>query len=128
MTMTSSDLRKFQEILEGKEAELVQVPRRRAEIAIERSADQMDEVQYAAERELAIRNLDRESGLLRDVRGALRRIHEGAFGTCIQCECAIASKRLAAVPWTPRCIQCQEATSGDDERTESPGQFLVNAA
>jgi len=30
-------------------------------IAIEKSADQMDEVQYATERDLAIRNVDRES-------------------------------------------------------------------
>src|ERR1017187_1277788 len=41
----------------------------------------MDEIQYASERDLAIRNVDRESSLLRDVKGALRRIHDGSFGT-----------------------------------------------
>ncbi|MCU1276331.1 MAG: transcriptional regulator, TraR/DksA family, partial [Bryobacterales bacterium] len=111
------------------QAELVQVPRRRTDIAIERSPDQMDEVQYAAERELAIQNLDRESDLMRDLRAALRRIHDGTFGSCIQCESAIPSNRLAAVPWASRCLQCQEVTSGNEyERTESPRQFLVNAA
>jgi hypothetical protein len=30
-------------------------------IAIEKSADQMDEIQYATERDLAMRNVDRES-------------------------------------------------------------------
>ena len=88
----------------------------------------MDEVQYAAERELAIQNLDRESGLLRELRAALGRIRDGTFGTCIQCESAIPSKRLAAVPWASRCIQCQEATNGNEYGTESPSQFLVNAA
>ena len=118
----------FQEILERKEAELVQVLRKRDGIAIEKSADQMDEIQYASERDLAIRNVDRESILLRQVKAALRRIHDGSFGTCIECESAIGPKRLAAVPWASRCIQCQEAADRDgQERTESLGETLVNA-
>jgi len=44
-----------QEILERTAAELAQVLRFRDGIAIEKSADQMDEVQYASERELATR-------------------------------------------------------------------------
>ena len=116
----------FKEILERKEAELVQVLRKRDHIAIEKSADQMDEIQYASERDLAIRNVDRESALLRQQRAALRRIHDGSFGTCIDCESAIGPKRLAAVPWAPRCIQCQNAA--DRESTESPIESLVNAA
>jgi len=119
----------FQEILERKKAELVQVVRRRDDIAIEKSADQMDEIQYASERDLAIRNVDRDSTLLRDVKAALRRIRDGSFGTCIECESAINSKRLAAVPWAPRCIQCQDAADRDGrERTDFVSETLVNAA
>jgi DnaK suppressor protein len=89
----------------------------------------MDEIQYASERDLAMRNVDRESSLLRDVKAALRRIHDGSFGTCIECESEISPKRLAAVPWASRCIQCQEAADRDQqERTESPGESLGNAA
>lgn len=40
----------FQEILDRKEADLVGVLRNRGGIAIEKSADQMDEIQYATER------------------------------------------------------------------------------
>jgi DnaK suppressor protein len=119
----------FQEILERKEAELVQVLRNRDGIAIEKSAEQMDEIQYASERDLAIQNVDRESTLLRQVRAALRRIHDGSFGTCIECEWAISPKRLAAVPWASRCIQCQEAADRNgQERTEPLGETLVSAA
>ena len=32
----------------------------------------------------------------------------GSFGICVNCEKEIAAKRLAAVPWTPLCIVCQE--------------------
>ena len=119
----------FQEILERKEAELVRVLQKRDDIAIEKSADQMDEIQYASERDLAIRNADRESTLLRQVKATLRRIRDGSFGTCIECESAINPRRLAAVPWASRCIQCQDAADQDgQERTESFGETLVNAA
>jgi len=79
MTMTSTDM--FQEILARKEGDLSRVLRNRDGIAIEKSADQMDEIQYASERELAIRNVDRDSVLLRQVRAALRRVRDGSFGT-----------------------------------------------
>ena len=129
MKMALTEMGRFQEILERKEAELVRVLRRRDNIAIEKSADQMDESQYASERDLAIRNVDRESTLLRDVKTALRRIRDGSFGTCMECDCAISPKRLAAVPWAPRCIQCQNALDQQGrEGIESLGEAVFNAA
>ncbi len=117
------------ENLERKQAELIRALRKRGDLAIEKSADQMDEIQYASERDLAMRNVDRESSLLRDVKAALRRIQDGSFGTCIECESAISTKRLAAVPWASRCIQCQEAADRDgQERTDLVSETLVNAA
>src|SRR5689334_16022987 len=106
--MTKTELNKYKEILEAKQAELAQVLRNRDAIAIEKSPDALDDVQHAAEREPAIRNLDRESNLLRNVRAALRRIDDGSFGTCVHCEEDISPKRLNAVPWSPYCIRCQE--------------------
>jgi DnaK suppressor protein len=118
----------FREILERSEAELDRVLRNRDGIAIEKSADQMDEIQYASERDLAIRNVDRESRLLLQVRAALRRIRDGSFGTCIDCESAISPKRLSAVPSAPRCIECQAAVyRGEHEGTESLGETLMNS-
>ena len=128
--MTKSELKKFRETLEAKQAELVHFVRNREGIAIEKSPDALDEVQHAAERELAIRNLDRESNLLRNVRGALRRIDEGTFGVCLHCEEDISAKRLVAVPWTPFCIGCQEIADRNQagDGSESFDDMLVNAA
>ena len=128
--MTKQELSKFKKILEAKQEELERVVRNRDAITIEKSADALDEVQHAAERELAIRNLDRESNLLRNVRGALRRIEDGSFGTCAHCEEDISPKRLNAVPWTSLCIQCQEQVDrnreqGNDDMFE---EMLVSAA
>src|SRR5919199_2059298 len=118
--MTKTELNKYRNILEAKQAELEQVIRNREAITIEKSPDALDEVQHAAERELAIRNLDRESNLLRNVRSALRRIDDGSFGICLHCEEEISPKRLAAVPWAPFCIQCQEqADRNQDEGNET---------
>jgi DnaK suppressor protein len=128
MKTARTEMGGVRETLERKEAELVQVLRNRDGIAIEKSADQMDEIQDASERDLAIRNVDRESVLLRDVKAALRRIYDGSFGTCIECGWAISPKRLAAVPWAPRCIRCQEAADRDGQETTEFGETLVNAA
>ena len=126
MTMTSTDM--FQEILARKEGDLSRVLRNRDGIAIEKSADQMDEIQYATERDLAIRNVDRESTLLRQVNAALRRIHNGTFGTCVDCEETISPKRLIAVPWATRCIKCQEATDREGQEPEDAIETFSNAA
>ena len=127
--MTKTELNKYKEVLEMKQAELAKVLRNRDGITIEKSPDALDEVQNAAERELAIRNLDRESQLLRSVRNALARINDGTFGTCLHCEEDISAKRLNAVPWAGYCIQCQEiADRHQDEGTESFDDLLVNAA
>ncbi len=130
--MTRTELAKFKQILETKQAELARVLRNREAIAIEKSADALDEVQHAAERELAIRNLDRESGLLRQVKGGLARIDDGSYGVCVHCEEDINPKRLAAVPWAQYCISCQELADRrsreDDAEDGSFEEVLVNAA
>jgi DnaK suppressor protein len=129
MKTASTEMGRIKEILERKEAELAQILRNRDGIAIEKSADAMDEIQYASERDLAIRNVDRESTLLRDVKAAVRRMNDGSFGTCIECESPISPKRLAAVPWASRCIQCQDSADRDgQEGTESARENLVSAA
>jgi DnaK suppressor protein len=127
--MTKTETQKYKQILEEKQAELAQVLRNREAITIEKSPDALDEVQHAAERELAIRNLDRESNLLRNVRAALRRIEDGTYGVCVHCEEDISPKRLNAVPQTPFCIQCQEAADRNQEDfNETLEELLVNAA
>jgi DnaK suppressor protein len=128
--MTKTELNKYKEILEARQAELAQVFRNREGITIEKSPDALDEVQNAAERELAIRNLDRESNLLRNVRAALRRINDGTFGVCVHCEEDINPKRLNAVPWTPYCIRCQEIADRNQEMmgSEDLEDLLVHAA
>jgi DnaK suppressor protein len=127
--MTKNELNKYRNVLEDKQADLVQMMRNRDGIVIEKSADALDEVQYATERELAIRSLDRDSNLLRNVRAALSRIDEGSFGSCLHCEEDISPKRLAAVPSTAFCIVCQEIVDRSQyEGAETLDELLIPAA
>jgi DnaK suppressor protein len=130
--MTQTELVKYKEMLEAKQAELSMGLRNRDEIAIEKTPDALDEVQRAGERELAIRNLDREATLLRNVRAALRRIADGSYGVCLHCDEEIKPKRLQAVPWTSYCIRCQEAADRQEfvspDGGESTDELLLNAA
>jgi DnaK suppressor protein len=129
MMKPESTMGEVQKLLEREEAELIQALQERAGIAIEKSPDLMDETQYASERDLAIRNADREFNLLRQIRAALRRIRDGVFGSCIECEQAIRPKRLAALPWASRCVPCQDAAErGGQEHADFASDSFVNAA
>jgi DnaK suppressor protein len=125
--MTKNELEKYKTVLETRLAELSYALRNREDIAIEKTPDALDEVQLAGERELAIRNLDRESHLLRQVRSALSRIADGSYGTCNHCEEEISLKRLNAVPQTAYCIKCQEAADRHEFETNDTVEFATAA-
>ena len=126
--MNRTELDKYKAMLEAKQAELSKGLRNRDEILIEKTPDALDEVQLAGERELAIRNLDREANLLRNVRTALFRINDGSYGVCMHCEEDIKPKRLEAVQWAGFCIRCQEARDRNEfEAAESFDDLLAAA-
>ena len=107
--LPDEDLNKLRTILETRIADLERGIRRRDEIAVEQTPDAVEEVQRASERALAISNIDRESKQLKNARAALRRIHNGSFGICEECDDEISLKRLLAIPWASLCVVCQEA-------------------
>jgi DnaK suppressor protein len=94
---------------------------RRVEICIDDSPDQFDQMESAREREIAIQILENDSGRLRCLLAALRRIQEGTYGTCIRCDGEIGVKRLNAVPWAAYCLECQSIVDEDSKDvTERP--------
>jgi len=64
----------------------------------------------ARETDLAQKSRDRV--LLNSVDAALKRISEGTFGQCLNCEQEINAKRLEAITWVRYCITCQELMDG----------------
>jgi len=126
--MTKTDLVKFRNILDTKRSELSGSLRNRDEIVIEKAPDALDEVQLAGERELAIRNLDRDSNMLRQIRRALGRIADGSYGVCLHCDEDISPKRIAAVPWAAYCIKCQEQVDRHEIEVDDNADLFASAA
>ena len=127
--MEQTELEQFKRIIEEMLAGLKDPLHRREEISIESSPDALDEVQNAADRELAIRQLEIDSGRLRNLVDALQRIEEGTFGVCATCETEISRKRLNAVPWAQRCLECQSMADQDNvQANEVPRVRLADAS
>jgi DnaK suppressor protein len=126
--MTQSELNRFQAVLTARVAELKRFTRQRDGITVERSADQLEEIQAASQRTLAVCNLDCGFNQLREARAALRRIEEGNFGTCQTCAEDIHPKRLAALPWTACCIRCQEAVDRNLGKNEAASRDHLGRA
>lgn len=109
----------------ARHAELEDAVRNREALAIDTSHDELDRVQQAAVREMAIDDLERQSDRLHEVQSALRRIDAGTFGACLDCEENISLKRLAALPWSPSCLTCQEAA---DQNSLEPWRAIEEAS
>ena len=94
--------------LETKLATIATGSDKRADLVIQQSPDDLDQTQFATERDLAVSLLNRDTQMSRRVKGALRRMEDGTYGTCRSCEEPISVKRLQAVPWAELCLHCQE--------------------
>jgi DnaK suppressor protein len=126
--MTQTELKKFKNTLTARQSELEGLIRNREAAAIETSADALDQIQHAVERELALATLARESAFLRDTRAALRRLDRGIFGICLDCEEDISLKRLNAVPWAARCLACQESADREGPGVENSIESTLGEA
>jgi DnaK suppressor protein len=127
--MNKSELDGFRKTLKTRQAELNAGRCNREALTIETSADEFDQIQYAQERDFAVKALNRESARWREIRDALERIDSGNFGICLNCDEEIAAKRLAAVPWAALCIDCQHAADHmPSEFQNGEQQPLRNAA
>jgi DnaK suppressor protein len=89
------------ERLFGERAETIVVPDQMTYGSQAAAASQV----FAQQRDLALR--DRADHQLQLVDEALARLDAGTFGTCVRCGRPIPDDRLEALPWAPRCIDCQ---------------------
>ena len=58
------------------------------------------------EQEFAFSLMEAGAGRLSEIENALRRIQDGTFGVCQQCQSRITKKRLEAIPYATLCIKC----------------------
>ena len=75
---------------------------------VEPEPDTLDQAASGYEKESLLQRSNQEQQLLRAIDSALGRIRDGTYGKCLSCGKEIEGRRLAAVPWTPYCIPCEE--------------------
>ncbi len=59
------------------------------------------------DRELDYTLEENSEHVLAEIDAALKRIEEGTYGTCTNCDRPIPVERLEALPWATLCIDCQ---------------------
>lgn len=64
------------------------------------------------EQETTLQLIETNSLSLRDVDNALKRIEQGTYGLCEDCESLIPSARLTVLPHARYCIACQSKREG----------------
>jgi DnaK suppressor protein len=108
--MTNTELMKLKRALEAKQMELAaQLRGRLKDLTIEGcQAELVDRIHVMSNRDETAGILNRLSSTLADVKRSLRAIDDDCYGECIQCDGAIAIKRLQSIPWAAHCVQCQE--------------------
>lgn len=70
------------------------------------------------ERELFTDLASSEQEVLYQIDEALKRLDEGTYGICQQCNAPIVLSRLKAVPYTVLCITCQRVKEQKAKRTK----------
>lgn len=110
--MNSRQRARFKSVLEQKREELVEgfnaTRNRGVHGGGEGDKDYIDYAVSSYTKEFLLSLSDMERRQLRNVEDALTAIQEGSFGTCVECDEQIESKRLDAVPWAQYCLSCQE--------------------
>ena len=85
-------------ILRIKEIELIAKLNNREGLEVRAEAEACDDMQRVADQAIVIQSLDRNSSILREVRAALTRVHEGSYGRCPECGDLISPKRATSMP------------------------------
>jgi len=86
------------------------------EIDVDTDGDETDEIQanllIQVTNQLNIRN----AAKLTQIDSALQRIEDKKYGTCVDCEEAIAEKRLLSNPCFLTCIVCAEERENEEKQ------------
>jgi DnaK suppressor protein len=118
MALTEAQMKKFRAILEERRQSLIVQAKKTLESDMVLSPDdRFDEVDQASSEYMqafSFRLRGREKFLMDKIELALRKIDEGTYGVCEECEDTIALKRLQARPEAPLCIQCKEAQEKEE--------------
>lgn len=118
MALNKAQNEHFEQLLKQKREHLLAEAKRTLDQDMVIEADErMDEVDQASSEYMqafSFRLRGRERFLLGKIEKALKKITDGDYGLCEECEEQISLKRLEARPEAQLCIQCKEAQEKEE--------------
>ena len=78
--------------------------------------DAVDQAAADSGRDVAVKIKNRERDILMELKEAIRRIEDGVFGVCEECNEPISDARMRANPATTLCIQCKAELESHQQR------------
>ena len=124
--MKKNKLKHFQSLLENICAKIVgdveKAHHNKKSSEVEQMADISDDAARSYGRKLQGDLEEQEWVKLKQVEVALKKVEDGEYGICEQCEQEILETRLEIMPYTEFCIQClseiEKNTSLDNQKTQ----------
>ena len=124
--MKKNKLKHFQSLLENICIEIVgdveKAHHNKKSNEVEQMADISDDAARSYGRKLQGDLEEQEWVKLKQVEAALKKVEDGEYGICEQCEQEILETRLEIMPYTEFCIQClseiEKHTSLDNQKTQ----------
>ncbi len=114
--MTKAKLEKFKKELLDEKKELLEGLHKNNENissinAVTKSGDIVDQAYSFYEKELLIGLSTGEKETLKNINHALKKIDDKTFGICEECNKPIEEKRLEAIPYAIRCVECKKKST-----------------
>ena len=86
--------------------------------------DEVDQANADIEQNMRMQLKNREAFTLKKINSAIKRIEDGSYGECENCEEQIELRRLQARPTTTLCIACKEEEEKASASTAMSSRFL----
>ena len=86
------------------------------QVDVDTEGDETDEIQANILIDLNNKLSTRNSAKLNQIEAALKRIEEGTYGVCQDCEDPIPEKRLLSNPYFQTCVSCAEEREAEEKQ------------
>ena len=129
--MKKNKLKHFQALLENIRTKIIgdveKAHHNKKSNEVEQMADISDDAARSYSKKLQGDLEEQEWVKLKQVEAALKKVEDGEYGICEQCEQEILETRLEIMPYTEFCIQClseiEKHTSLDNQKTQFTKEY-----
>jgi DnaK suppressor protein len=124
-TLRQMLLERRQEVMKAVEGLLTRRRMAQAEQRDDAVADTADMALQDADGDQQIALMEMRNRMREQIDEALLRLDEGTYGICEDCGREITERRLKAIPFARRCVECQEKAEALDQLEQEKDQRQI---